>query len=238
MEMSCQFGAHALHYPERTVASTDWDPGWAPEPIWTFWRRKKFHFLCTVRNRLLRPYTVTVVTVLSRLPYFALSAKYFSGEKLRKMRWTQLLVLIEEREGRTGCWWGHLKVRGPLEGLSSGKLKESRNRPGVPQRVPGGLASQISMTFGTWRRWGRQPHSPAAFTPRKCSWYSFSLGAESTPRPWYGRKEYVTEKSSDTTGNRSRDRPTSSAEPYPLRRPRPRPKFRGEDDIKRDLENI
>jgi len=29
----------------------------------------------------------------------------------------------------------------------------------------------------------------------------------------YGRKEYVTEKSSDTTVNRSRDRPTSSAAP-------------------------
>jgi len=26
---------------------------------------------------------------------------------------------------------------------------------------------------------------------------------ESTPGPWYGQKEYVTEKSSDTTGNRS-----------------------------------
>jgi hypothetical protein len=25
----------------------------------------------------------------------------------------------------------------------------SRNRPGVAQRVPGGLGSQISMTFGT-----------------------------------------------------------------------------------------
>ena len=63
------------------------------------------------------------------------------------------------------------------------------------------------MTFGTWRWWGCQPQVPAAFTPRKCSWYSFSLGAESTPGPWYGRKEYVTETSSDTTGNRSRDRP-------------------------------
>ena len=61
------------------------------------------------------------------------------------------------------------------------------------------------MTFGTLRWWGRQTHAPAAFTPRKCSRYSFSLGAESTPGPWYGRKEYVTEKSSDTTGNRSRD---------------------------------
>jgi hypothetical protein len=42
--------------------------------------------------------------------------------------------------------------------------------------------------------------------PRKCSRYSFSLGAESTPGPWYGRKEYITEKSSYTTGNRSRNR--------------------------------
>jgi len=29
------------------------------------------------------------------------------------------------------------------------KVKESRNRSGVAQRVPGGLGSQISMTFGT-----------------------------------------------------------------------------------------
>jgi hypothetical protein len=29
------------------------------------------------------------------------------------------------------------------------KVKQSRNRPGVAQRVPGGLASQIFMTFGT-----------------------------------------------------------------------------------------
>jgi hypothetical protein len=92
-------------------------------------------------------------------------------------------------------------------------VKESRNRPGVAQRVPGGLGSQISMTFGTRRWWGRHPHAPPAFTLRKCSWYSFSLGTESTPGPWYGRKKYVAENSSDTTGNRSRDRPTSSAAP-------------------------
>jgi hypothetical protein len=29
------------------------------------------------------------------------------------------------------------------------KLKESPNRPGVAQRVSGGLGSQIFMTFGT-----------------------------------------------------------------------------------------
>jgi len=29
------------------------------------------------------------------------------------------------------------------------KVKESHNRPGVAQSVPGGLGFQISMTFGT-----------------------------------------------------------------------------------------
>ena len=36
--------------------------------------------------------------------------------------------------------------------------------PGVAQRVPGGLGSQIFVTFGTWRWWGRQPQAPATFT--------------------------------------------------------------------------
>jgi hypothetical protein len=46
-----------------------------------------------------------------------------------------------------------------------------------------------SMTFGTWRWWSCQPDAPAAFTPRKCSWYSFSLGAELTPGPGHGQNE-------------------------------------------------
>jgi len=29
------------------------------------------------------------------------------------------------------------------------KVKDSRNRPGVAQKVPGGLSTQISITFGT-----------------------------------------------------------------------------------------
>jgi hypothetical protein len=36
-------------------------------------------------------------------------------------------------------------------------------------------------TIGTWRWQGCQPCAPAAFTPRKHSWYSFLLEAESTP---------------------------------------------------------
>jgi len=101
----------------------------------------------------------------------------------------------------------------PTNMITKLKVKQSRNRPDVAQKVPGGLDFHISMTFGIWRCWGCQRHAPAAFIPRKCSWYSFSLRAESIPGPWYGRKEYVTEKYSDTTGNRSWDRPTSTAAP-------------------------
>jgi hypothetical protein len=39
--------------------------------------------------------------------------------------------------------------------------------------------------------------------PQEWSWYSFLLGAESIPRPWYGQKEYVTEKPSDTRSDTS-----------------------------------
>jgi hypothetical protein len=73
-------------------------------------------------------------------------------------------------------------------------VKEPRNRPDVPQRIPGGLGSQIFMTFCTWRWWG-QPHAPAAFTPRKYSQYSFLLEAESILGLQRGRKDYVNEKS-------------------------------------------
>jgi hypothetical protein len=38
-------------------------------------------------------------------------------------------------------------------------------------------------TIGIWRWQGYQPYAPATFTPRKYSWYSFMLEAESTPGP-------------------------------------------------------
>jgi hypothetical protein len=40
--------------------------------------------------------------------------------------------------------------------------------------------------------------------PREYSWYSFLLEAESTPGPWYGRKDCV-KNSNDTIGNRTRE---------------------------------
>jgi len=36
-----------------------------------------------------------------------------------------------------------------IQTLVKVKVKQSRHRPGVAQRVPGSLGSQISMTFGT-----------------------------------------------------------------------------------------
>jgi hypothetical protein len=38
-------------------------------------------------------------------------------------------------------------------------------------------------TLGTWRWQACQPYALTAFTPRKYSWYSFLLEAESTPGP-------------------------------------------------------
>jgi hypothetical protein len=68
------------------------------------------------------------------------------------------------------------------------KVKQFRNRLGVAQRIPGGLGSQIS--WHSAREGGKvvsRTHRPPY--PQECSWYSFLLGAESTPGPWYGRKE-------------------------------------------------
>jgi hypothetical protein len=65
------------------------------------------------------------------------------------------------------------------------------------------------------------PSRTGRLYPQECSWYSFSLGTESTPGPWCCPKEICHWKICEATGNRSRHRPTSSAAPYPLRHPRP-----------------
>jgi len=56
-------------------------------------------------------------------------------------------------------------------------------------------------------------HRPL-FTPRKYSWYSFLLEAESTTGPWCDRKVfYVNEKSTDTSWDRNSDLPICSTAP-------------------------
>ena len=49
-------------------------------------------------------------------------------------------------------------------------------------------------TIDTRRWYGCHPYATAAFRPRKYSWYSILLEAESVPRPQCGRKDYVNEK--------------------------------------------
>ena len=84
----------------------------------------------------------------------------------------------------------------------------------VAQGVPGRLRPRIFSTFGTTRLVGRQPNSPATFTPGEIPGTHFSE-AESTSGPMV-LSEGTTEKiPSDTTGDRSRDHSTSSATPGP-----------------------
>ena len=74
------------------------------------------------------------------------------------------------------------------------KVKQSLYRPGQSFRFPSGRGSQIS---------GQSAHEGAKFVspthrpplpPRKNSWCSFLLAAESIPGPQCGRKDYVNEK--------------------------------------------
>ena len=68
------------------------------------------------------------------------------------------------------------------------EVQQSHNRRGVAQRVPGVLGS---ISWHSAREGGEVvslTHRPP-LPPRKCSWHSFSLGAESAPGPWCVRKE-------------------------------------------------
>ena len=75
-------------------------------------------------------------------------------------------------------------------------------QPTAPPRAPYGKGKAITLqpwtgpegsrrlrlpdfkTIGTGRWEGCQPYAPATFTPRKYSWYSYLLEAESTPGPY------------------------------------------------------
>jgi hypothetical protein len=94
--------------------------------------------------------------------------------------------------------------------MIGGILRSSRNRPEQAQGVPGRLRPQIFLTFGTTRVVGRQPYAPAAFTPGEILGTHFQ-GLILPQDTWFRRGEPRKKIPSDTTGNRSRDHPTSSA---------------------------
>jgi len=77
--------------------------------------------------------------------------------------------------------------------LHAGKVQQSRTGLDWPRGFQVVKVPRFHDN-GTGWWYGCQLHAPAAFTPRKCSWYSFLLEAESTPGPEYKRKDYVNEK--------------------------------------------
>ena len=94
----------------------------------------------------------------------------------------------------------------------SKKVKVIPPQAEVAQGVPGRLRPRIFLTFGTMRVVGRQPYAPAAFISGEIPGTHFQ--GLSRPQGTGFCRDGTTEKiPSDTTGDRSRDRPTSSAEP-------------------------
>jgi hypothetical protein len=101
-----------------------------------------------------------------------------------------------------GRLWLYVKVK---------NVKVFRNKPGVALGVPQGQGSWIFSTFGTMKVGRSSPLRTGRLYCQEFSWYSF-LEAESTPGHMV--LSVAPERiPSDTTGDQSRDPPTSSAVP-------------------------
>ena len=79
------------------------------------------------------------------------------------------------RNNRSHPWSRHSKAGSPVYSFPL----QAWTGPEVSRR----LRLPDFKTIGTWRSQDSQRYAPAAFTPRKYSWYSFLSEAESTPGP-------------------------------------------------------
>ena len=82
----------------------------------------------------------------------------------------------------------------------------NRQQAEVAQGVPGRLRPRIFLRFRTTRVVGCQPYATAAFTPGEIPGNHFQ-GMSRPQSTWFRRGEPRKKIPSDTTGNRSRDRP-------------------------------
>ena len=92
------------------------------------------------------------------------------------------------------------------------KIKGVPRQAEVALGVPGRLRPRIISTFGTTRVVSHQPYALAAFTPGEIPGTHFQRLSQ-PQGTWFCRMEPRKKIHSDTTGNRSRDRLTSSVVP-------------------------
>jgi hypothetical protein len=118
-------------------------------------------------------------------------------QALRKAKHSDFLIVRNIRYMHDGetlhCTLQNI-CRDDIYSKGKKKVKQSHYRSGQALRVPGVWGSQISWQLAHESGKVVNPTHRPPLPPRKYSWYSFLLEAESTPGPRCGRKNNINEK--------------------------------------------